>query len=113
MGWLNENGHEGFVVGVDPDDRHRELGLADSERRIEHVHHVRVGCDCGWRSETLVAPLGTTWMPCTVVFHPLDEVSVDEIAHDIWVREHLAHVGPRSTFAVIDGLRIRPIGARS
>lgn len=113
MGWLNEDtGHEGFVVAVDPDDRTRELGLEDCDRIIRRVDHVRVGCDCGWRSAVLVAPLGASWMPCTVVFHPLDEERVDELARDIWRREHIAHVDERATFALIDGLRRLPIGGR-
>lgn len=112
MGWLsNDLQHEGFIVAVDPDDRHRELGLEDCHRADVRVNHVRVGCDCGWRSSTLVAPFGAVWFPCTVMFSAFDEERIDAIAHGIWRDEHLAHVTTRSTFALLDGLH--PIGGRT
>lgn len=101
MGWLIDDGrddsydHEGYVVGLVKDDpKHtgfeawRELG-ADDRRPIHWSNpmvrlYIQVGCSCGWRSQRLVPPVGTEWMPCCVV---MDEEH-SERAAAVWEHEH-------------------------
>lgn len=82
MGWCVDDGtHEGYLVGMVPDDvagafnghaptRLRELGTgADhADRGLQKcaVRYVRVACACGWRSPLIWAPRGTEWIPCMV-----------------------------------------------
>lgn len=72
MGWIFDRGnewdcdHEGYFVGVVREHEWRELGLADIDRGEIPLTWVQVACDCGWRTQRLVAPVGTTWAPCSV-----------------------------------------------
>lgn len=68
MGWFNERAprHEGYVIGIGSGTNERgstvfrELGSDDDGQKLE-LRIVQVGCDCGWRSQRLRAPCGTTW----------------------------------------------------
>jgi hypothetical protein len=70
MAWFNEQAprHEGYIIGLRPVTTEagsidfRALGDEDDDGRTEvPLRIVQVGCDCGWRSQRLRAPLGTTW----------------------------------------------------
>lgn len=87
MGWQNDDGsHEGWVEGlvreqetdargyvvstgrwleVGADFDHESTDPAMRARR--EVSHVQVVCTCGWRSQRMIAPLGTYWAPCCTV----------------------------------------------
>lgn len=101
MGWLNydifpDGRHEGYFVGLLPamnadnsksDWRFRELSSAagdDPGATDWPLRSVQVGCECGWRSPRLEAPVGTVWVPFSV-FAP--EWFEDE-ARVYW-REHV------------------------
>lgn len=99
MGWMRDNGeewsyaHEGYLVAVEKvDGQWREITPSDEHRGEFEVSHVQVACECGWRSERLVAPLGTTWAPCSV----MTTSEVDDVAYSIWADEHRATVQERS-----------------
>lgn len=91
MGWFSDNapGHEGYVVGLVLDRERglarneywRELSPSDEQLGRIPVRRIQVGCDCGWRSRVIVAPYGTTWVPCCVFF-ALD--ADDELAGALW-----------------------------
>ena len=78
MGWINcdfdpRGIHEGYLVGVvprrGPDSwLYRELSSAngDDDRREIPLRFVQVGCDCGWRSPRIEAPMGTHYWPSYV-----------------------------------------------
>lgn len=100
MGWLRDSGeawsydHEGFIVAVEKvDDRWREITPADAHRGEIDVSHVQVACDCGWRSQRLVAPIGTTWAPCSV----FTDAATDDLAYGIWADEHRNALTERSS----------------
>lgn len=106
MGWLIEDGredayeHEGHLVAVVHDEgRWRELRFGDEP---QDLLYVQVGCECGWRSRRLLAPLGTRWVPAVVVlptsgaFAATGELSFDDVAELIWVQEHRLELGPDS-----------------
>jgi hypothetical protein len=70
MGWFNEQAprHEGYLLGIRAITTEggsigfRALGGDDDDGRTDlPLQIVQVGCDCGWRSQRLRAPLGTTW----------------------------------------------------
>jgi hypothetical protein len=70
MGWFNEQAprHAGYMVGIRAITTEggsigfRSLRDEDDDGRTEiPLRIVQVGCDCGWRSQRLRAPLGTTW----------------------------------------------------
>lgn len=90
MGWFSEDAPqcEGYVVGleVDPDKRanYRELRYPDERPRI--VHAVQVGCECGWRSPIMTAPIGTHWYPFMI---ELPDARHEDKCRQIW-REHLS-----------------------
>lgn len=75
--------------------RFRELGPEDDDGREVPVRIIQVGCDCGWRSQRLRAPLGTTWSG--VVFLPRSEQEretaegpakpFETVCRELW-REH-------------------------
>ena len=92
MGWLNDNapGHEGWLVALVRDEEHglarndyfRELELCDTRTRF--VSTMQVGCDCGWRSPRMAAPLGAEWHPFILY---VDDAT-EERCRGLW-REHL------------------------
>lgn len=118
--WDDEAGdgqhHEGYVIGVervtrtDPDgwvrqtDQWRDVG-ADfdhasddpAQRARRDVAHVQVACECGWRSERLLAPLGTYWAPCCVMLPTTfdHDLAGDEVTYRMW-RAHIDGLGPHS-----------------
>jgi hypothetical protein len=69
MGWFNDEAprHEGFMQAVRAGTNERgsitfrELDDEDAREGAVGVRIVQVGCDCGWRSQRLRAPHGTTW----------------------------------------------------
>jgi len=99
MGWLREDGrsdqheHEGYLVAVErePDGwPWREIGgVADEARAREHgpieVRWIQVACDCGWRSQRLVAPFMAEWSPCSVFLRT--DRDEDEFI-EVWATEH-------------------------
>ena len=99
MGWIIEDDHpkaydhEGFVVGVVKVDwLWHELGLDDAESARPTpiaLSWVQVGCECGWRSQRLVAPFETTWSPCSVFFRR-DDLEEEFVA--VWKSEHRARL---------------------
>lgn len=94
MGWIRDGmeDHEGFVAMVVRDDwRWRELGIDDraiptDEHGYKVQHRLQVGCECGWRSERFVAPLGTDWAPCSVV---LPDEETEDAAALYWSEMHM------------------------
>jgi hypothetical protein len=73
MGWSTESapGCEGYLVAIEPvpghEWRYRELTHADDGHRGEvRLTRVQVGCECGWRSPRIDAPIGTNWYPSSV-----------------------------------------------
>jgi hypothetical protein len=76
MGWCSEDGtHEGYLVGLVPDEEHgvcaghvqgrwRELGGRDVITTM--LKHVKVACSCGWRSPLLAGPSGCEFAPSSV-----------------------------------------------
>lgn len=111
MGWINEDApqHEGYLVALVLEEersadglhvmrtRWRELsGLVHDEetaRRYDgaRISTVQVGCDCGWRSMRMHAPLGTTWRPHSVWLPAAAEEPFEALALELWtghVREH-------------------------
>lgn len=77
MGWVNENAprHEGYLLAVRAGTNElgsvtfRQLDDDDAKDGPVQVRIVQIGCDCGWRSQRLRAPQGTTWdgivlIPC-------------------------------------------------
>lgn len=93
MGWLRFDTadmaeHEGWVVAIIRDGNFghwRELRLGDHDQEISHV---QVGCECGWRSPRMIAPIGTRWAPCIVLFPERHGEDHDFAAADIW-SEHI------------------------
>lgn len=72
MGWTNDAapGHEGHLVGLlacddarRRGDGFRELTIHDDRAATKGIflRWVQVGCDCGWRSPRLDAPIGACW----------------------------------------------------
>ncbi len=55
----------------------RELDDEDAQKGPVHVGIVQVGCDCGWRSQRLRAPYGTTWDG--IVLLPRGEQETEEV----------------------------------
>ena len=106
MGWMRDSGddwsydHEGYLVAVEKiDGDWREITPGDAHRGEFHVSHVQVACSCGWRSERLVAPLGTTWAPCSV----FTDGATDDLAYGIWADEHRNGVAERSRHKLLRG----------
>ncbi len=107
MGWLRDSGedwsydHEGYMVAVEQPERGgewRELGgPADEARRVIPVSYVQVACSCGWRSPRLVAPIGTEWVPCSV----MTSGAVDDLAYQIWADEHRDLLHERSPYRLL------------
>ncbi len=130
MGWLNEAylDHEGFVRGWQRtklgEGPFAGSGLFEIEcppgfvtvgsREIEVVA-VQVGCECGWRSPLLRAPLDTRWSPCVVHFSARDRESeendrreeligaqfgrsFEKECHFAW-KEHVASLLPGTFFS--------------
>jgi hypothetical protein len=91
MGWMHEDtAHEGWVVAVERREQHgwtrwSEIGMDDQIGEVP-AQWVQVGCDCGWRSPRLVAPVGTVWAPCSVFF---PDAGFDDAAHDLWREHHI------------------------
>jgi len=85
MGWMSEQGCEGYPVALERDSkgRWRELTVGDEGRR-RNLTAVQIACECGWRSPRLPAPLGSEWFPYAC-FLPEE---FEQRALDIW-REHL------------------------
>lgn len=85
MGWCDDSGvHEGFIVGIVPAGicAWRELSsISEDQRDIADLKMLQVGCDCGWRSARIAAPLHTDYMPCIVLAPP----EFEELAHRIWL----------------------------
>ncbi len=95
MGWCNDAypDHEGWLIGWEraaapPGERSwahdktlQEIkcppGLGPVGSVEIEVWAVQIGCECGWRSPLLRAPLGTVWAPCCV-FLPKREQETDE-----------------------------------
>lgn len=105
MGWLRDDqpDHEGWVVAVVRDDgRWRELQYGDVEQEISYV---QIGCECGWRSPRLVAPLDTRWSPCMVVFPSWSSIEPDELyddaAADLWDHHIAVDVDPKTPRALV------------
>jgi hypothetical protein len=99
MGWYRDDGredsweHEGFPVLVvkEPGEwAWRELGMGKHGRpddlTIPEGASVRIqaGCECGWRSHRMSAPLGVEWMPFSVLMSEVDEDAV----YEVWRVEH-------------------------
>jgi hypothetical protein len=113
MGWFrfdDPDNHEGFVVGVvrDGEYRWRELGLDDRDPIA--VTTIQIGCECGWRSQRLTAPLGTAWAPCCVFF-PGRSDSIfetpemwEDLAAAIWATGHM-DPGRHGTAVLLDAQR--------
>jgi hypothetical protein len=101
MGWFHDAhpGHEGYVVGIEKDRNglYRELGYPDREPRAR-VHYFCLGCDCGWRSERFVAPLGAEYGPFST---ELGDEALEDACRDLW-RRHVETLG--------DGYDARLIG---
>lgn len=77
MGWTLDDlpEHEGHVVAVvrEPNGyRWRELGTDDEKTKVDHI---QVGCECGWRSRRIIAPLGTEFLPVGEVLELPDLVA--------------------------------------
>lgn len=92
MGWLVDDElideHEGYLVGVVKDDwQWRELGVEDAvnPRFDGPISWMQIACSCGWRSQRLVAPLGTEWFPCTVMMRSDAE---HDAFRSVWESEH-------------------------
>lgn len=88
MGWLVDDehidDHEGYLVGVIKDGVWRDLWIDD------HAHggplmYMQIACSCGWRSQRLVAPVGTEWFPCAVFMRSDDEY---DAYRSVWESEH-------------------------
>lgn len=114
MGWIHVEGddqldeHEGYVVGLErlrnEHAQWREFSMhADGPRydalKLEErkhglrVEYVQVVCGCGWRSQVLMAPLGTRWDPSCITFPSLlrgDDF--DDAACRIWSEQHIEHI---------------------
>lgn len=107
MGWMHDKiGHEGYAVALERirDDRGsydwheitygRMCARVDAEQAAGRpvtirVEAVQAGCDCGWRSERLSAPLGTIWTPYIVSFPRVVEEQADDAIRALWL-EHMA-----------------------
>jgi len=95
MGWLRDSGedwsydHEGYVVAVEHDTfsvpEWREVGVDDAPRGEFPLRWVQVSCSCGWRSQRLIAPLGTTWFPVSVNFRTEAD---EDAAREVWATLH-------------------------
>jgi hypothetical protein len=110
VGWSVE--HEGFVQLVVREDEgahwlpvtsseslgHGDLVIdsdelvfgvwSDDRRRRVREYRVQVACACGWSSQLLPVPLGTSWAPCSLILDERDE----DAARDLWGRFHRDHV---------------------
>lgn len=119
MGWCNDDapGHEGFLVALERiterySSHYRELRANVDERigdREIEVRVVQAACECGWRSQRLRAPLGTTWAPSIVMLpkHEQDGAAAsptrkpfETMACELWSEHcqsaaHLARIGFR------------------
>ena len=134
MGWQSDDGiHEGYVVAIEREmvtNEHgytvptgawrdvegaRALMLEDGKwvptRRVK-VDHVQVACECGWRSQRLLAPLGTEWIPNLVLLgEPGGGEQNDDAAYAIW-RRHVEDAPGGLTPALrIAGARLTASGA--
>lgn len=117
VGWLrcdgqeHSNDHEGWVVAVVRDGYGwRELHLDDAP---QDVTYVQVGCECGWRSPRLIAPLGTRFAPCFVDF-PTRHGQRDDLYHDtaadLW-SIHMDQMSADSPSELLDRARALHCGA--
>lgn len=125
MGWqldteaADGQWHEGYVIGVErvpyldatgsewlpgewsevgADFDHESTDPAMRARR--DVRHVQVACDCGWRSQRLLAPLGTYWAPCcTELPAPLGALDYEDAAWRLW-RTHMDGLSTASLWAL-------------
>lgn len=87
MAWYNDGAprHEGYLIGIRSGTNKRgsivfrELGIDDDEGRDVGLRAVQVGCSCGWRSQRLRAPYGTTWNQ--MVQLPRHECEMYETSH--------------------------------
>jgi hypothetical protein len=103
MGWFNDQAprHGGYIIGVRAitteggSIRFRALGAQDDDGRRElPLRIVQVGCDCGWRSQRLRAPYGTT-SSALVVFRGgeqeretvVERKPFETVCRELW-REH-------------------------
>lgn len=111
MGWVCDQDtpdghpHEGYLVAVEPvtetNDRGyeirtgawRDVGANWNRERDGQpcldVSHVQMACDCGWRSQRMLAPLGTTWSPCTVFLPTWHHGDLDDASYRLWAQ----HIG--------------------
>lgn len=95
MGYQDDSGiHEGYLVGIEREKDRTPNGYVVSTDRwhdiegdayapIRPVHHLQVECTCGWRSQRLLAPIGTRWIPHTVLL-PSDEL--EDVTYLLWRR---------------------------
>lgn len=85
MGWCSDSApeHEGYLLAIRKDDW-RWVELHSEDGNVDRVHYVQVGCECGWRSSRIAAPMGTTFMPSSVLASP----AMEELGHRLWL-EHL------------------------
>lgn len=95
MGWFHDDAPkcEGYVVGLERVTEGNAHGSIERWHEIRHpdprpkvvVQAIQVGCDCGWRSPVMTAPIGTMWYPCIV---ELPSGGFEDRARLIW-REHV------------------------
>lgn len=107
MGWIRDDGqehsydHEGYIVAVVRDDgRWRELRLGDKARSDSFGMRLQVACECGWRSQRMVPPLGTEWSPCLVMFRSIDGEAFEDAGGEIW-SAHMDQVTADSSSALV------------
>lgn len=103
MSWFNEMAprHEGYLLGIRRGTNERgsivfrQLGTEREEAPLP-IEIVQVGCDCGWRSQRLRAPHGTTWNQLVELPRheceraedsPLGRKPFEAVCRDLW-REH-------------------------
>ena len=105
MGWLMfdddqsddwSSDHEGYVQAVVRSEwGWRDLSLDDRRSYTCAEFWVQIACECGWRSQRMPAPLGSSWSPCSVAW-PADQWDEwDEVARGIWRAEHRDQVTAR------------------
>ncbi|HKY40716.1 MAG TPA: hypothetical protein VJN18_32500 [Polyangiaceae bacterium] len=96
MGWCSNDHpeHEGYLIGlVKPKDGWRYRDLNEGDGQVDRVAYVQVGCDCGWRSPRIYAPVGTKFIPSVVLAEP----AFDDLAVELW-KEHVAATAARVGF---------------
>ena len=73
----------------------RDLSLDDRRSYTCAEFWVQIACECGWRSQRMPAPLGSSWSPCSVAWPAGQWDEWDEVARGIWRAEHRDQVTAR------------------